>query len=387
MLYLRSKAWWLGMTLMILGECGNFLAYGYAQASIIAPLGTVALVSNVILAPLMLKEPFRKRDLLGIVIAIVGTVVVVINSKESDVKLTPEAVVAALLRTRFVVYFIICCSAVAVLASLSDTIGSKYIFIDLSIVGIFGGYTVLATKGLSSLLSLSFYKMFTYPIAYLLVFVLVSTAVLQIKFLNKSLQRFDSTQVIPTQFVLFTTSAIIGSGILYNDFDEMDFQKGSNFLAGCLMTFIGVYFITSNRKTDSGKPALETTEWAMASQSQFVPSHHHRTSLDSYTAGRSLYPSEQTRADSFMEQGRAPPQSIGYVIPQPRSGRPTRHSMAAEAIGPNTPLMGTSSRQSIAGSKDQIANLTNALAGSHHTTLLLGNSGRYHLRDELVLRV
>jgi len=74
------------MTLMIVGECGNFLAYGYAQASIIAPLGTVALVSNVILAPLMLKEPFRKRDLLGIVIAIVGTVVVVINSKESDVK-------------------------------------------------------------------------------------------------------------------------------------------------------------------------------------------------------------------------------------------------------------------------------------------------------------
>ena len=60
---------------------------------------------------------------------------------------------------------------------------------------------MLATKGLSSLLSLSFYKMFTYPIAYLLVFVLVSTAVLQIKFLNKSLQRFDSTvgcdQLVP----------------------------------------------------------------------------------------------------------------------------------------------------------------------------------------------
>lgn len=150
------------------------------------------------------------------------------------------------------------------------------------------------------------------------------------------------------------------------------------------MTFIGVYFITSNRKADSGKLALETTEWAMASQSQFVPSHHHRTSLDSYTAGRALYPSEQTRTESFMEQGRVPPQSIGYVIPQPRSGRPTRNSIAAEAIGPNTPLMGTSSRQSIAGSKDQIANLTNALAGSHHTTLLLGNSRRYHLRDEFV---
>lgn len=188
--------------------------------------------------------------------------------------------------------------------------------------------------------------------------------------------------------MLFTTSAIIGSGILYNDFDEMDFQKGLNFLAGCLMTFIGVYFITSNRKADSGKPAMETTEWAMASQSQFVPSHHHRTSVDSYTAGRAPYPLEQNRTESFMEQGRAPlPQNIGYVIPQPRSGRPTRNSIAAEAIGPSTPLMGTS-RQSIAGSKDQIANLTNALAGSHHTTLLLGNPGvTTRGKDELVLQV
>ncbi|KAG0046977.1 hypothetical protein BGZ89_005108, partial [Linnemannia elongata] len=84
--YLQSKAWWTGMILMILGECGNFMAYGYAAASIIAPLGTVALISNVILAPLMLREPFRRRDLLGVVIAIIGTVVVVINSKENEIK-------------------------------------------------------------------------------------------------------------------------------------------------------------------------------------------------------------------------------------------------------------------------------------------------------------
>ncbi|KAF9585038.1 hypothetical protein BGW38_004167 [Lunasporangiospora selenospora] len=86
MQYLRSRAWWTGMTLMILGECGNFLAYGYAQASIIAPLGTVALISNVILAPLILHESFRRRDLLGVMAAVIGTVVVVVNSKESDIQ-------------------------------------------------------------------------------------------------------------------------------------------------------------------------------------------------------------------------------------------------------------------------------------------------------------
>ena len=75
--YLLRPMWWLGMALMGLGEAGNFLAYAYAPPSIVAPLGTVALVCNAIIAPLVLKERFRTQDLLGIVIAIGGAIVVV----------------------------------------------------------------------------------------------------------------------------------------------------------------------------------------------------------------------------------------------------------------------------------------------------------------------
>lgn len=42
--YLKSKLWWLGMLLITIGEGGNFLSYGFAPASVVAPLGTV--VSN-----------------------------------------------------------------------------------------------------------------------------------------------------------------------------------------------------------------------------------------------------------------------------------------------------------------------------------------------------
>ncbi len=62
------------------------MAYAFAPASVVAPLGTVALISNVILAPIMLKERFRKQDLIGIFIAIIGAVVVVINSKSDEAK-------------------------------------------------------------------------------------------------------------------------------------------------------------------------------------------------------------------------------------------------------------------------------------------------------------
>jgi len=62
---------------MLLGECGNFLAYAFAPASVVAPLGTVALVSNAIIAPFALKEKFRPQDMLGILFAIAGAIVVV----------------------------------------------------------------------------------------------------------------------------------------------------------------------------------------------------------------------------------------------------------------------------------------------------------------------
>ena len=55
------------------------MAYVFAPASVV-------LISNVILAPIMLKERFRKQDLMGICIAIIGAVVVVVNSKSDEVK-------------------------------------------------------------------------------------------------------------------------------------------------------------------------------------------------------------------------------------------------------------------------------------------------------------
>ena len=40
-LYLQSRLWWVGMLLICCGEFGNFLSYGFAPASVVAPLGTV----------------------------------------------------------------------------------------------------------------------------------------------------------------------------------------------------------------------------------------------------------------------------------------------------------------------------------------------------------
>ena len=51
--------------------------------------------------------------------------------------------------------------------------------------------------------------------------------------------------VIPIQFVFFNLAAILGSAILYRDFEDISFHQFITFLYGCATTFLGVFFLTS----------------------------------------------------------------------------------------------------------------------------------------------
>ncbi|EPQ30737.1 uncharacterized protein PFL1_01638 [Pseudozyma flocculosa PF-1] len=252
--YLKSKLWWLGIALMTIGEGGNFISYGFAPASLVAPLGAVALLSNVIISPILLKERFKAADIGGILLAIIGAVTVVFSSKQSDDRLGPNALLAAIKRIEFVVYASISIGLGLFLAFLSRSrYADRWVLVDVGTCAIFGGFTVLSTKGISSLISGGQpIEALKYPITYVLVVVLAVTAVVQITYLNRALQRFDSREVIPTQFVLFTISAIVGSAILYRDFEDTDANRLINFLFGCLTTFAGVFVLTRKKDDENG---------------------------------------------------------------------------------------------------------------------------------------
>ncbi|POS77168.1 hypothetical protein DHEL01_v204434 [Diaporthe helianthi] len=245
--YLKSPYWWLGQILITVGEMGNFLAYGFAPASIVSPLGVVALVSNCILAPIVFKEKFRKRDFWGVVIAVFGAVTVVLSANTQETKLDPHAVWDAITTLEFEIYVGVTCSLIVLLMWLSPKYGNRTILIDLGLVGLFGGYTVLSTKGVSSLLSSTLLRAFTTPVTYVLLMILLGTAIMQVRYVNKALQRFDSTQVIPIQFVSFTLCVIIGSAVLYRDFERTTSEQAVKFTGGCFLTFFGVFLITSGR--------------------------------------------------------------------------------------------------------------------------------------------
>ncbi|KAF2750352.1 DUF803-domain-containing protein [Sporormia fimetaria CBS 119925] len=245
--YLRSPWWWAGIILMTVGEAGNFLAYGFAPASIVSPLGVVALISNCIIAPFMLKESFRARDGFGVLVAVGGAVTVVLSASDNNPKLGPEDIWGLITTWEFETYLGITIAVIIALMVASNRFGEKSILIDLGLVGLFGGYTALSTKGVASMLSYTLWRAITFPVTYLLVAILAFTAVMQIKYINRALQRFDATQVIPVQFVLFTLSVILGSAVLYRDFERTSSADAGKFVGGCALTFTGVWLITSGR--------------------------------------------------------------------------------------------------------------------------------------------
>ncbi|KAJ3223320.1 hypothetical protein HK099_001294 [Clydaea vesicula] len=196
--YYTVPLWWVGLSCMAIGELGNFSAYGFAPAILVTPLGTVALISNALIAPMFLNERLRRRDVIGILVAIFGTVTIVaVSSQTDEPSLTPDDIIIAIMQLKFLIYFLGTFLLGVILFRLSrSSFGQKYIFVDLSLVAICGGYT----------------------------------------------------EVIPTNFVLFTTSTIIGSAVLYNDFSRMTTASSVSALSGISFMFFGVWLITGNKE-------------------------------------------------------------------------------------------------------------------------------------------
>lgn len=140
--YLSSPYWWAGILLMVTGEAGNFLAYGFAPASIVSPLGVVALISNCVIAPCLLKERFRQRDLWGVIVAVGGAVTIVLSARSSEKKLGPHDLWAAITRWEFELYLGVTAALIVTLMWVSMKYGRKSILIDLGIVGLFGKCTI-----------------------------------------------------------------------------------------------------------------------------------------------------------------------------------------------------------------------------------------------------
>ncbi|XP_053395258.1 NIPA-like protein 2 isoform X2 [Mercenaria mercenaria] len=263
--YTRNPLWWVGVSLMIIGEIGNFSAYGYAPASLVAPLGTTTVVANMFLAAIFLKEKIGIENLCGSALAVIGAILVVAFAPKKEKVLTGDMLNVYLTDTSFIVYICIELAILVGLFLLLYVYKVKRVVVYLSIVSVIASFSVISAKAVSSLIYLTFAgdNQLQYFTFYLMTIVMFSTAILQVKYLNMAMQKFESTIVVPTNFVFFTISAIIAGIVFYKEFWGMSPLDIIMFLFGCVMSFVGVYFIVVGRPSvDDIKKVAEAQEGA-----------------------------------------------------------------------------------------------------------------------------
>lgn len=82
--YYKSTLWIAGLWMIIFGSIADFAALAFGAQSIIAPLGSLTLVSNVFFAPCLLGETLTPRDIWATVVIIFGCVLAVIFASHKD---------------------------------------------------------------------------------------------------------------------------------------------------------------------------------------------------------------------------------------------------------------------------------------------------------------
>ncbi|THV51631.1 hypothetical protein BGAL_0104g00150 [Botrytis galanthina] len=219
--YLKNALWWSGMTLMILGEICNFVAYAFVDAILVTPLGALSVVITTILSAIFLKERLSMVGKVGCFLCIVGSVVIVMNAPAEASAATIQEMQHFVIAPGFLSYagvIIIGCTFLGFWAG--PRYGKKSMLVYLSICSLIGGLSVVATQGLGAAIvtQIGGTKQYNQWFLYVLFVFVVCTLLTEIIYLNKALNIYNAALVTPTYYVMFTSSTIVTSAILFRGF-------------------------------------------------------------------------------------------------------------------------------------------------------------------------
>ncbi|KAL9993095.1 putative magnesium transporter NIPA [Helianthus debilis subsp. tardiflorus] len=216
--YLQEPLWWAGMITMIVGEAANFVAYAYAPAVLVTPLGALSIIVSAVLAHFLLKERLKQMGVLGCVSCIVGSVVVVIHAPAESTPTSVEEIWNLAIEPAFLIYVAATLSLVAALVMhFEPRYGQSNILVYLGICSLMGSLTVVSIKaiGIAIKLTLEGISQIAYPQTWVFVTVAVLCVITQLNYLNKALDTFNTAIVSPIYYVMFTSLTIVASVIMF----------------------------------------------------------------------------------------------------------------------------------------------------------------------------
>ncbi|KAJ4347781.1 hypothetical protein N0V95_005128 [Ascochyta clinopodiicola] len=221
--YLKNAWWWLGMTLMILGEVCNLVAYAFTDAILVTPMGALSVVICAILSGIFLKERLSFVGKVGCFNCIIGSVIIALSAPEQSSVASIQDMKKWVIAPGFLSFAgVIIVACVIIAFYYGPKYGKKSMMIYLTVCSLIGGLSVVATQGLGAAVvaqaSGSHGGQFKEWFLYVLLVFVVTTLLTEIIYLNKALNLFNAALVTPTYYVFFTSSTIVTSAVLFQGF-------------------------------------------------------------------------------------------------------------------------------------------------------------------------
>ncbi|XP_015873691.3 probable magnesium transporter NIPA4 [Ziziphus jujuba] len=251
--YLLEPLWWLGMITMIVGEAANFIAYAFAPAVLVTPLGALSIIISAVLAHFILKEKLHNLGILGCVMCISGSVIIIIHAPQEH----PITSVLEIWNMATQPAFLLYVGSVIVLVFIlvfhfSPQCGHTNVLVYTGICSLMGSLSVMSVKALGTSLKLTFEgkNQLIYPETWFFMLVVATCVITQMNYLNKALDTFNTAVVSPIYYVMFTTLTILASVIMFKDWDD---QSGGNIISeicGFIVVLSGTILLHTTRELE-----------------------------------------------------------------------------------------------------------------------------------------
>ncbi|MED6170028.1 hypothetical protein PIB30_026744 [Stylosanthes scabra] len=241
------------MVSMIVGEVANFVAYIYAPAILVTPLGAISIIVSAVLAHFLLNERLQKMGVLGCVSCIVGSIVIVIHAPQEQTPTSVQEIWDLATQPAFLFYAVATISLVlALILHFEPRYGQTNMLVYLGICSLMGSFTVVSIKaiGIAIKLTLDGVNQIAYPQTWFFLTVSAICVITQLNYLNRALDTFNAAIVSPVYYVMFTTLTIIASAIMFKDWSGQDATSIASEICGFITILSGTMILHMTRKQE-----------------------------------------------------------------------------------------------------------------------------------------
>uniref|UniRef100_A0A1B0CKY0 Putative magnesium transporter nipa2 n=1 Tax=Lutzomyia longipalpis TaxID=7200 RepID=A0A1B0CKY0_LUTLO len=252
--YLKEWIWWAGLICMGVGEAANFAAYAFAPASLVTPLGALSVIVAAVMSSKFLNEKLNLLGKLGCFLCIIGSVIIVIHSpKEVEVE-DLNVLLEKLQDTSFLVYVLVIMSiSLTIAVYLGPKFGHSNVIWYVLLCSAVGSLTVMSCKALGLCIKDAITGRsndFSTLMPYILIITTVIFIGIQMNYLNRALDIFNTSIVTPVYYVIFTTLVIVASAILFKEWRHMAASDVIGDLCGFFVIIVAVILLNAFRDMD-----------------------------------------------------------------------------------------------------------------------------------------